>query len=85
MKLYIIILLEKMLKGLLFWRMESISQQIAPKLRAVGQQMFRSGMENQGAMAHSDRIVPSLRCVPTAAGVYPKLLSVCVIVSTIAN
>jgi len=26
-------------------------------------------------MAHSDTIVPSLRCVPTAAGVYPKLLS----------
>jgi len=32
-------------------------------------------MESQGMMAHSDYIVPSLRCVPTSAGTYPKLLS----------
>lgn len=31
-------------------------------------------MDNQGASAHADRIVPSLRCVPTSAGTYPKLL-----------
>lgn len=65
-----------MIKGLLFWRFETIQQTLAPKLRAIGQNMFRAGMANQGAMAHSDRIVPSLRCVPTAAGVYPKLLAV---------
>jgi carbonic anhydrase/acetyltransferase-like protein (isoleucine patch superfamily) len=32
-------------------------------------------MANQGALAHADTIVPSLRCVPTSAGVYPKLLA----------
>ena len=65
-----------MLKGVLFWRFEGISQAIGPQLRKWGQSLFQSGMANQGAMAHADRIVPSLRCVPTAAGVYPKLLAV---------
>ena len=65
-----------MLKGLMFWRLESVSQALAPKFRAFGQGLFSQGMANQGAMAHSDTVVRSLRCVPTSAGVYPKLLSV---------
>lgn len=43
-------------------------------MREMGRNMFKAGMENQGASAHCDRIVPSLRCVPTSAGTYPKLL-----------
>jgi hypothetical protein len=42
------------LKGLLFWRLESVSASVAPKFRALGQQLFRQGMQSQGAMAHSD-------------------------------
>ena len=65
-----------MLKGLLYYKMENMTVAMGPHLRRIGQQLFRSGMESQGASAHADRIVPSLRCVPTSAGTYPKLLDV---------
>jgi hypothetical protein len=72
-----------MLKGLLYYKLENVSVSLAPLFRNLGQSLFRSGMVNQGASAHTDRIVPSLRCVPTSAGVYPKLLDVSVDTSRI--
>jgi hypothetical protein len=63
-----------MLKGLLYYKLENVSISAGHYFRHWGQQLFRAGMANQGASAHEDRIVPSLRCVPTSAGVFPKLL-----------
>jgi len=65
-----------MLKGRLFYSMENLAHSMGPWFRNIGQNMFRQGMANQGVAAHADTIQPSLRCVPTAAGVYPKLLDV---------
>lgn len=64
------------MKGLFYWRCEEMVVKASPFLRNIGRNMFKAGMESQGASAHSDRIVPSLRCVPTSAGTYPKLLDV---------
>lgn len=55
--------------------MEGLSQSMGPKFRAMGQSLFKQGMDSQGAMAHADKVIPSLRCVPTSAGKYPRLLS----------
>lgn len=65
-----------MLKGLLYYRFENMTVSMAPLLRNWGRTLFNNGMANQGPSAHADRIVPSLRCVPTSAGTYPKLLDV---------
>jgi hypothetical protein len=65
-----------MLKGVLFYKLESLSMSLGPKFREIGQTMFKAGMSNQGSSAHADYCVPSLRCVPTSAGTYPKLIEV---------
>lgn len=65
-----------MLRGVLFYKMENLMVGFGPQIRQMGQQMFRQGMSMQGASAHEDTIVPSLRCVPTSASKYPKLLDV---------
>ena len=36
--------------------------------------MFKAGMKQQGAAAHADTMVPSLRCVPVSNTKYPKAL-----------
>lgn len=65
-----------MLKGILYYKFENLTVQMGPVLRNWGQSLFRSGLAFQGASAHEDKIVPSLRCVPISASKYPKLLDV---------
>ena len=65
-----------MFKGALYYKLENMTIGLAPTLRGWGQNLFRAGMANQGAMAHEDTIQPSLRCVPTSAAKFPRLLSV---------
>lgn len=65
-----------MLKGVLYYRFESLTTSMGPLFRNWGQSLFRNGLAMQGASAHEDRIVPSLRCVPISASKYPKLLDV---------
>lgn len=63
-----------MLKGVLFYKLENLTISVGPAFRAWGQNLFRQGMAMQGASAHEDRLVPSLRCVPVSESKYPKLL-----------
>lgn len=65
-----------MFKGALYYKLENMTIGLAPKLRGWGQSLFRSGMAAQGAMAHEDTLVPSLRCVPISASKFPRLLDV---------
>ena len=65
-----------MLKGILYYKFENLTVQMGPISRNLGQSLFRSGLAYQGASAHEDKIVPSLRCVPISASKYPKLLDV---------
>ena len=64
------------LKGALYYSLENASIGMGPRLRQWGQSLFRAGMANQGAMAHEDTLVPSLRCVPISASKFPRLLDV---------
>lgn len=63
-----------MLKGVLYYNLENATQQMAPRIRAAGQNLFRSGNALQGQYAHQDSIVPSLRCVPISDSKYPRTL-----------
>ena len=65
-----------MFKGVLYYKLENSFVSFAPRLRAMGQQLFRAGMASQGAAAHEDTIVPSLRCVAISDSKYPRLLDV---------
>lgn len=65
-----------MFKGALYYKLENMTIGLGPRLRGWGQNMFRAGMANQGAMAHEDTLQPSLRCVPISASKFPRLLSV---------
>jgi hypothetical protein len=65
-----------MLKGVLFYKLENAAISVGPTFRALGQNLFRSGMALQGASAHEDTLVPSLRCVAISETKYPKLLDV---------
>jgi hypothetical protein len=65
-----------MLKGILFYKLENATISMGPAFRALGQQLFRQGMSLQGASAHEDTLVPSLRCVPISSTKFPKLLEV---------
>jgi len=65
-----------MLKGVLYYKMEHATAQLGPAIRQWGQALFRQGMGLQGASAHEDSLVPSLRCVPISDSKYPKLLEV---------
>lgn len=68
-----------MFKGALYYKLENMTIGLAPSLRGWGQNLFRAGMANQGAMAHEDTIQPSLRCVPVSASKFPRLLKVSII------
>ena len=61
-------------KGSLYYKLENATVGIAPKIRKMGRDMFAKGNEMQGAMAHSDYMVPSLRSVPISNSKYPKTL-----------
>ena len=71
-----------MFKGALYYKLENMMIGSAPNLRRWGQQLFRQGMAAQGAMAHQDTLVPSLRCVPISASKFPRLLDVSIITMT---
>jgi hypothetical protein len=64
-------------KGALYFKMESFTaRRIGPLFRRMGQGLFKKGMALQGQLAHEDRLVPSLRCIPISEAKYPKLLDV---------
>ena len=65
-----------MLKGVLYYKLENSAVSLGPKLRQMGQSLFRSGMASQVAMGHEDTRVPSLRCAPISDSKYPRLLDV---------
>lgn len=59
-------------KGSLFYTFENLSASLGPKVRQMGQQVYRRGMALQGASAHEDTMQPSLRCVPISNSKYPR-------------
>ena len=63
-----------MLKGVLYYKLENLTVKMGPMFRKAGQNIFRTGVANQGEYAHEDYAVPSLRCVPISDSKYPKLL-----------
>ena len=63
-------------KGALYYKLENMTVGLAPTLRRWGQNLYRQGMASQGAMAHEDTLVPSLRCVPISNSKFPRLLDV---------
>ena len=65
-----------MFKGALYYKLENITIGLGPKLRAMGQTIYRQGMASQGVSAHEDTLVPSLRCVPISNSKFPRLLDV---------
>ena len=67
-----------MFKGALYYKLENMTVGLAPNLRRWGQNLFRTGMVNQGAGGHEDTLVPSLRCVPISNSKFPRLLDVSV-------
>jgi hypothetical protein len=78
--LYIIIIIIRninMFKGVLYYKLESLSARVlAPLFRRTGQSVYRQGVAFQGQLGHEDRIVPSLRCVPISDAKFPRLLDV---------
>jgi carbonic anhydrase/acetyltransferase-like protein (isoleucine patch superfamily) len=62
------------LKGALYYKLENATVSMAPKIRKMGRDLFNQGNDMQGAMAHKDYLVPSLRCVPISNAKYPKTL-----------
>jgi hypothetical protein len=69
-------IINKMLKGVLYYKMENATVALGPTIRQWGQALFKQGMGMQGASAHEDSLVPSLRCVPVSESKYPRLLDV---------
>jgi hypothetical protein len=66
-----------MFKGVLYFKLETLTSRVlAPIFRRTGQSLYRQGVAFQGDLGHEDRLVPSLRCVPTSDAKYPRLLDV---------
>jgi carbonic anhydrase/acetyltransferase-like protein (isoleucine patch superfamily) len=61
-------------KGALYYKLENATVGLAPRIRKMGRDLFKQGMDMQGAMAHKDYLVPSLRCIPISNSKYPKTL-----------
>ena len=74
-----------MFKGSLYYSLENMKIGLAPNLRKWGQNLFRQGMVNQGAMAHEDTLVPSLRCVAVSASKFPRLLDVSLLHASLSH
>jgi gamma-carbonic anhydrase len=64
-----------MLRGVVYFQLENWASALGPKLRSVGQNLFRSGVAMQGAMGHEDYRVPSMRCIPISDSKFPRLLA----------
>ena len=64
-----------MLRGILYYKLDSLSTMMGPRFRSIGQSLFRSGLAMQGESAHTETLVPSMRCVPVSDSKYPRLLS----------
>jgi len=47
---------------------------IGPLLRRLGQRLYKFGALTQGDGFQEDRLVPSMRCIPTSKKTFPKLL-----------
>ena len=62
------------LKGHLFYKLDNMVYKLGPAVRKQGQALFAQGMALQGDMAHTDKMQPSLRCIPTSNQKYPKSL-----------
>jgi hypothetical protein len=70
----LILILKMFLKGALYYKLENATVGMAPKIRKMGRNLFKQGNDLQGASAHKDYLVPSLRCVPISNSKYPKTL-----------
>lgn len=64
-----------MLRGVVYFQLENWTSSLGPKLRAIGQNLFRTGVAMQGPMGHEDRRVPSMRCIPISDSKFPRLLA----------
>jgi hypothetical protein len=42
------------IKGALYYKMENATVAFGPKLRKIGQQIYKQGLALQGEMAHED-------------------------------
>jgi carbonic anhydrase/acetyltransferase-like protein (isoleucine patch superfamily) len=49
------------MKGVLFYKLDNVVTNIGPKLRQLGQQVYKQGVAMQGNLHHDDKLVPSLR------------------------
>ena len=62
------------MKGALYYKIDSLIYNLGPKIRQVGQNLFKQGLALQGEMGHSDKLQPSLRSIPISNSKYPKSL-----------
>lgn len=65
-----------MFRRIIYHRLERLTlSTLAPSLRNLGNNLFKTGTQICGRDAPSDRLVQSMRCVPLSRSVYPKLLT----------
>ena len=73
----IILIILNMLKGVLYFKLETLTARVlGPMFRRAGQSIYRQGVAFQGEIGHEDRLVPSMRCIPISDAKYPRLLDV---------
>jgi|APCry1669192806_1035432.scaffolds.fasta_scaffold206370_1 hypothetical protein len=44
------------MKGALYYKIDSLIYNLGPKIRQVGQNLFKQGLALQGEMGHSDKL-----------------------------
>lgn len=60
------------MKGVLFYKLDNVVTNIGPKLRQLGQQVYKQGVAMQGNLHHDDKLVPSLRNLKSQSGAVPN-------------
>lgn len=61
-------------KGNIYYKLEAMTHSLGPKVREMGQNFAKQGLEMQGKLGHTDKLVPSLRGIPISNSKYPKVL-----------
>mmetsp|Transcript_21129 Transcript_21129/g.32774 ORF Transcript_21129/g.32774 Transcript_21129/m.32774 type:complete len:109 (+) Transcript_21129:25-351(+) len=60
-------------KGVFYYKLEAMAAALGPKLRETGQNLAKQGLQMQGKMGHTEKLVPSLRGVAISKSKYPKV------------
>ena len=60
-------------KGVIYYKLDNWVYKMGPKLRNLGQQIYRQGVAMQGNFAHEDKLQPSLRNYRSQNGIQPQV------------